>query len=296
MQLSLGPLLYFWPRQQLLDYYQEMLTLDIDIIYLGETVCSKRRELKTADWLELARQLAQSGKQVVLSTLTLIEAESELKSLRKLCQQHEFLVEANDMSAVHLLSENKLPFVAGPFINIYNSASLLLLSRLGLKRWVMPVELSALTLRQILKGVAENGAAANRIQTEVFSYGHLPLAYSARCFTARARNLPKDQCEFVCRDYPQGMQVLSQENQSVFTLNGIQTQSGAIYDLSAECGEMQKLGVNIIRLSPQAEKMTTVVQKFNEARQGKTLPVSQNPAVCNGYWHQQAGMEQYPPE
>ncbi len=40
----------------------------------GETVCSKRRELKVDDWIALARQVAGSGKQAVLSTLALISA------------------------------------------------------------------------------------------------------------------------------------------------------------------------------------------------------------------------------
>ncbi len=53
------------------------------------------------------------------------------------------------------------------------------------------------------------------------------LAYSARCFTARSENRAKDDCETCCqKKYPQGRQVLSQENQQVFVLNGIQTQSG----------------------------------------------------------------------
>lgn len=43
-----------------------------------------------------------------------------------------------------------------------------------------------------------------RPEVELFAYGHLPLAYSARCFTARAENLPKDDCQFVCLNYPEG--------------------------------------------------------------------------------------------
>ena len=71
MQLSLGPLQYFWPRERTLAFYREAIHWPVDIIYLGETVCSKRRELRTADWLALAEELAASGKQIVLSTLAL---------------------------------------------------------------------------------------------------------------------------------------------------------------------------------------------------------------------------------
>ncbi len=52
-----------------------------------------------------------------------------------------------------------------------------------------------------------------QFETEVFSYGYLPLAYSARCFTARAENKAKDDCETCCIKYPQGITVNSQEDQ-----------------------------------------------------------------------------------
>ena len=39
------------------------------------------------------------------------------------------------------------------------------------------------------------------IETEVMVHGYIPLALSARCFTARALDLPKDQCKRKCIDY-----------------------------------------------------------------------------------------------
>jgi len=83
-KLSLGPVLYYWSRETLLDFYERMADTPIDIIYLGETICSKRKSLATSDWLALAERLATAGKEVVLSTLTLLEAESELKTLQPL--------------------------------------------------------------------------------------------------------------------------------------------------------------------------------------------------------------------
>ncbi|KKK63029.1 hypothetical protein LCGC14_2998420 [marine sediment metagenome] len=121
MKLSLGPILYYWPHQKVADFYQQAIQSPADIIYLGETICSKRQELRTPDWLELASALLESGKEVVLSTLALIEARSELSSLRKICDNSGCLIEANDIAAVELLSEKKLPFVAGTSINIYNA-------------------------------------------------------------------------------------------------------------------------------------------------------------------------------
>jgi len=63
--------------------------------------------------LDVANRLADAGKEAVLSTLTLIESESDLKALRRMVDNDKFAVEANEMGAVRLLAEKKVPFVAG---------------------------------------------------------------------------------------------------------------------------------------------------------------------------------------
>tara|TARA_R110001583_G_scaffold66753_3_gene191507 strand:- start:2450 stop:3340 length:891 start_codon:yes stop_codon:yes gene_type:complete len=290
MKLSLGSLQFYWPRESVYAFYRQMVQQPLDLIYLGESVCSKRRELKTQEWIDLGQELAATGKEVVLSSLVLIEAESELKTLRRLCDNGELKVEANDMGAVQMLAERGLPFVTGPAINIYNARTLQALHKRGLQRWVMPVELSGKTLADILSD-AQTLGFGDAIETEVFSYGLLPLAYSARCFTARARNLPKDQCQFVCIDYPQGLPLASQEGQEVFTINGIQTLSGQSYNLLPELEQMSQMGVDIVRLNPQGEAMVQVVQQFRDQLDGRSSQIPTIPAeAVNGYWYQNAGL------
>jgi collagenase-like PrtC family protease len=291
MKLSLGSIQFFWTRQSVQDFYQAAQDSPVDIIYLGESVCSKRRELKTQEWIDLAKELARAGKQVVLSTLTLIEAESELKTLRRICDNGELLVEANDMAGIQLMSAKGLPFVAGSAINIYNAHSLQTLYKQGMQRWVMPVELSAETLSDILSDAQQLGFG-DRIETEVFSYGYLPLAYSARCFTARARKLPKDDCQFVCLDYPEGLSLATQEDQTVFNINGIQTLSGQIYNLLPEIPSIRAMGVDSVRLSPLPDNMMQVVDDFHQAVTGKgdQTPILATDAV-NGFWYKRAGLE-----
>lgn len=291
LKLALAPVSYFWPRDVLLDFYAAIASTPVDIVYLGETVCSKRRQMRSEDWLDLARRLRDAGKEVVLSTLTLVEAESELHALQRLCEQDEFPVEANDVAAVQ--ARQGRPFIAGPAINLYNGRSLARFAGLGMTRWVIPVELSERTLADL------QAQRPDGLQTEVFAYGRLPLAYSARCFTARAHNLPKDQCEFRCLDYPDGMTLETREDQTFLKLNGIQTQSAQTYNLLPYLDRMRELNVDVARLSPQSRWMPDVIALFDQVRRGALsgdegalqLARYMPNGACEGYWHGRPGIE-----
>ena len=284
MRLTLGPLQYFWPRQRVLDFYAAMAALPLDVIYLGETVCSKRRELRGSDWLALARELAASGREVVLSALTLIEAESELASLKRLVENGEFAVEANDMSAVQLLRERGLPFVAGPGVNLYNQHALALLRRAGMTRWVPGVEQG----REQLAEIRQAAAAGALPEIELIAWGRLPLAWSARCFTARAHDLAKDDCGFRCLDDAEGLPLATREGVPLLRINGVQVQSAAVCDLAPEIDELRAAGVDLLRLYPQPQGMADAVAYFRAAL---AQPPLQRRGDCNGYWHGAAGMQ-----
>ncbi|MGY3889878.1 U32 family peptidase [Aeromonas mytilicola] len=286
MQFSLGPLLFYWPKADTQAFYEAAAQSQADIIYLGETVCSKRRELKGDDWIALARQVASSGKQAVLSTLALISAPSELKEVKRLVDNGDLMVEANDLGTVQLAREAGLPFVCGPAINAYNAEVLRMLLKNGMQRWVMPVELSRDWLVQLNEDL---GSARQQFEVEVFAYGHLPLAYSARCFTARSLDKPKDNCELACIHYPTGRLASSREGQKVFNLNGIQTQSGYRYNLGNELEGMARL-VDVVRLSPEGMETLDMLSRFKANQQGQApLPLQQE-RDCNGYWRQIPGM------
>ncbi len=291
MKLSLGPILYYWTKQKTLEFYEQAADSDVDIIYLGETVCSKRRELSAQDWIDLAKSLSQSGKQVVLSTLTLLAAESELKVLRKLCNNGDIMVEANDMAGVQLMSEQGVPFVSGPAINVYNARALKVMKKQGVCRWVMPVELGRDTLQDLLSDAKDMGVL-DGLETEVYAYGRLPLAYSARCFTARYYDLPKDNCQLKCIDHPEGLSVHSQEDDELFSLNGIQTMSGRTYNLEGELSTMQGMSVDIARISPELGITFDKVDQFRKALAGSAQTIALAEAECNGYWFKVPGMDQ----
>ena len=49
MNLSLGPLLYYWSRDDALAFYDEASKWPVARVYLGESVCSRRHLLRL--WL-----------------------------------------------------------------------------------------------------------------------------------------------------------------------------------------------------------------------------------------------------
>lgn len=293
MKISLGPLQYYWQRDVVFNFYEAMGQTAVDVVYLGEAVCSRRHELRLADWLDIAALLKSAGKEVVLSTQVLLESGAEVGSMHKITGNGEFAVEANDMGAVQCLN-GKGPFVAGPHLNIYNLPTLQWMAGLGANRWVIPLEMKRSDL-----AVIQAGRPAG-LETEVFAYGRMPLAFSARCFTARQRNLPKDDCRFSCLDHPDGLMLKTREHEGFLVLNGTQTQSAKVYNLVDALDDMRSLGVDVVRLSPQSQNMADVVAVFDAARKHTLSPQDAlarlQPLMpfegCNGYWHGQPGLDQ----
>ena len=293
LKLSLGAIQYYWPKQTVFAWYDRIADTDADIIYLGETVCARRHELRLADWLAIADNLAASGKEVLLASQTLLESESDLKRLRKIAKQARYPIEANDMGAVKLARDHGHPFVAGASLNLYNEHTLALVRRLGAYRWQPPAELSRDKLATLLAASTDPG------ETELFAWGKIPLAYSSRCFTARHYNLNKDNCQFRCLEHPHGMSMDTREKTPFLTINGIQTMSHGSQCLLAHHADIAALGVGIFRLSPQLEHMAEIIALHRQTLDGaipaadalrELAPLALG-ALVDGYWHGNPGIE-----
>lgn len=296
---------YCWSKPDIEHFYQQVALSNIDTVYLGETVCSRRRELKFNDYLELANMLKSHGKHVVLSTMALIEAQSELNELKRAIENGDFSIEANDMAAVHYAHQEKVPFVCGPTINNYNRTSLDLLHQKGMFRFVMPCELSQQWLTTVI-----NQDNKPQFEIEVLGHGYMPLAHSARCFTAKHYQLPKDRCQTICLRHNKGLLVQTQESQPLLRLNGIQTQSAAQVNLINQIPQMINMGVDYWRISPN--KLTDIAlgsDLANVLQQVRNKPANINELLkkqfhdnkhaaiinhhCNGYWLGLPGMDYY---
>ena len=281
MELSLAPLPYFWPRARVHAFYDSVTTWPIEIVYIGETICSKRRELRTADWLAVAKRLVDAGKTVVLSSLALIEAESEASALRRLVDDDRFLIEANDLSAVQVCREKNRRFVGGPTLNVYNHETLRMLQEDGLERWVPGVEIGGTQLEELRRGFLDRGWTLPALEIHV--WGRQGLAYSARCFTARALDIAKDECGFRCIEFPDGLPLATREGEAFLRINGIQIQGDAPIDLATAWPDLIALGVDVLRIVPQAPEITLEAIERWRAAIGAGTPPSQE-TNSMGYW------------
>ncbi|MBU69059.1 MAG: U32 family peptidase [Cupriavidus sp.] len=280
-RIALGPLLYYWPRAAVLQFYASVAEAPVDRVYLGEAVCTRRREMRFDDWIDVAQMLSHAGKQVVLSTPVLVESESDIAVMRRVCAQDDFMVEANDLGAVRCMAHR--PFLCGPHLNVYHADTLAWFAQMGARGCTVPVEMDGATMMTL--AVARPAGIA----LEAMVWGRMPLAFSARCFTARHHRLRKDACQYRCLDYPDGLVASTGEGQAFFTLNGIQTQSATCLDLCAEVSRMAAAGVDFMRVSPHASGTLEAIAHLDAIRRGlreagpsPALPADAAPS--NGYW------------
>ncbi len=306
LSLTVGPVQYWWPRQRLIAFYAQVADGPADAVVLGEVVCSRRNEIKVEDWLALGRDLAAAGKQVVLATQILVMGEGELRTLRRVCEQSEFAVEAGDASALRILARAfehqplQRPFVLGPHINIYSREALEEHAQLGAGRWVVPLELGISAAGAINPPDAPVAGPAGPVATEVFAFGRLPLSFSARCFTARHYRLSKDTCAFRCREHPDGLPLTSTDGDAFLTLNGTQMQSAGVQCLLGEGAALRAAGAAGVRLSPCSHGFDRIVTGFDAVlNRGADAAAMLDDftglglagALVNGYARRRPGME-----
>lgn len=258
LKITLGPVPYLWDGEAWRDFYFRIADCAwIDAVTLGEVVCSKRLHFTQPFIDAVANRLADAGKQVALASMAMVTLEREAMLTRRLAETSPWPVEANDLSALGLLSGR--PHLIGPFVNVYNGATARMLASRGATRICLGPELP-------LASVAEIVGATPDVDFEVFAFGRLPLAISARCAHARAKGNSKDNCQFVCQDDPDGLAVNTLDGQSFLTLNGVQTMSHTCQVLLAELPALQQAGVSHIRLSPQHCDMADVAEVFAQVR------------------------------
>ncbi|MER2519441.1 MAG: U32 family peptidase [Bdellovibrionales bacterium] len=261
-RLTLGPLLFHWPENKRRDFYFRIAEeTDIDTVYLGEVICSKRDPFFEPYYEEVEERLSKAGKEVVRSTLALITTPREMQATRDICATAKGMIEANDVASIEAI--NGKPFVIGPLVNVFNEGALAFLAQKGAKRLATLSELS-LPAMQALTSAAKK----LNIEMEIPVFGRQHLSISMRCYHARAHGLHKDGCQFVCQADTNGMPVQTLDEQDFIAVNGVQTLSHGYVALTQELETLQQAGVNYFRLSPHDTDMVQVAAVFRAALKG----------------------------
>ncbi len=289
MQLSLGPVLYNWAPERWRDFYFRIADeSSVDTVVVGEIVCSKRAPFFAPHLGDVLERLQAAGKQVLLGSLILVSQRRERRQTEELAQAG-ILVEANDITCLKSLAGRA--HAIGPFINVYNEATAAFHAQQGAVRLCLPPELP-------LSSVAAIAAALPQTTVEVFAFGRVPLAISARCYHARIHKLHKDNCRFVCEKDPDGLALKTLTGEEFLTVNGVQTLSHTVANLLSDVDALKLAGVRSLRLSPQDCDMVGVVEVFRDALEGRedvnggNLRLSRlypHAPFSNGFLHGTAG-------
>lgn len=293
-QLTLGPLLFNWNIDVWKDFYFRAADeMPVDIVYLGEVICSKRSPFFEEHYSEVAERLQKAGKKVIFSTLAEIMIPRERKMTQSTCLLDDYPVEANDAAALfHLRGK---PHYIGQYVNTYNEDTMEYLAKNGARHFTLPVELPAEAVRPL----AVKGEQL-KVGVEVMVFGRAPLALSARCYHARAHNRIKDTCQFVCEEDPDGMELKTSDGKAFLAVNGVQTLSHTYLNLMQEIPELLSWGVRYFRLSPHTVDMVAVAHLFKAVLNGKLEPseaVSKLERLdsalrfSNGFFHHQPGYQ-----
>ena len=259
VRLTLGPVLFNWSAERLLEFYRGIAASRLfDRVHVGEVVCGKRMPFSDPVWPDAIGLLEDAGVEVVLSTLALPGTPRERKAVAELCGDGR-LVEVNDVTA--LPARSGRPFVAGPFLNVYNEGTAAFLAARGAATLCLPVELP-------LRSAAAIGAACPGVELETFAFGRLPLALSGRCYHARLHGLHKDSCQFVCDKDPDGIAVDTLDGRHFLAANGIQTLSHGVQAWLPTEAEALAAGVRRLRLSPHTADMASVARVYRAVLDG----------------------------
>ncbi|PJG54351.1 U32 family peptidase [Bradyrhizobium forestalis] len=261
MQLSLGPVLYNWAPERWRDFYFRIADeAPVDVVSVGEIVCSKRSPFFAPHLPAVVERLQNAGKQVLLGSLILVSLRRERRQTEELAAAEGVLVEVNDLTCLRVLAGR--PHAIGPFVNIYNEASAAFHAARGARRICLPPELPLASVATIARAVPD-------VTIELFAFGRVPLAISARCYHARLHKLAKDNCRFVCEKDPDGLLLNTLEQQDFLAVNGVQTLSHSCANLLGDAGILRESNVGSLRLSPQDCDMVAVARTFRDVLDGR---------------------------
>ncbi len=285
MKISVGPAPSHWGRKKLESFYRELAQCPVDYVYLGETVCPNRSCFSLDFLNRLCDELTRAGKEVYVSSLTLVRSEKQYRNFMDLAQRVQH-IEINSPAFLGLAPHYHA--VTGIFVNVYNSVTANILAQHKVERILLPCELNFKAIASITKKCTA--------ATELIVHGHIPIGISSTCQTTRSLGRNGDGCKKVCQHYPEGM-VLNAGNRPMFRIDGPQTLSASTYCLVEYLLQLAQAGVDTVRILPQWNHTERIVCIYKDVLEHdrhcadavEELKTISSGELCNGWFLGKAG-------
>lgn len=285
MRIAVGPAPSHWGVDKLKSLYHALAQSPVDDVFVGETACQSRSCFSGELATEICNELAQGGKEVYASSLMLVREKTEHRAFRELAERVQ-RIEINSPGFIKLADHYEA--VGGMYLNVYNSAATRTIARHKMRRIVLPCELDLESIATLTEKSA--------VPTEVLVHGHIPIAMSYTCNTARSVGSNGGGCEQSCRRYPEGI-VLEASGRPLFRVEGPQTLSAGTYCLVESVIKLAEAGVDTVRILPQWSHTSRIVRIYRDVldrrRQCKDaleeLKVLSSARLCNGWLLGKAG-------
>ena len=285
LRISVGPAPSNWGVTRLTSFYREMAQSSADYVHLGETVCPERPCLSPGLVNDICDELGKAGKEVYASSLTLARGGAQQEAFIALAERIG-RIEVNSPAFLPLM--RRYPAVSGMFLNVCNSTAARIFARHGAERIVLPCELGLDSIRAI--------AAKSPADVEVVVHGHVPIAVSGTCYTARCLGRAGNRCGRACEDYPDGM-TLQAGRRQMFRVEGFHTLSAGTCCLVEYLAHLASAGVHSVRILPQTSGTGRVVRIYRDVIEGhrdcrsalEELRELSSGQLCNGWLAGRAG-------
>ena len=241
MKISIGAIAGSWTRSAAMAFYDAVALSSVDIVYVGTMIHSPQTGLQQRDCLAVARELAQGGKEVVLSVRA-NEGERDAEGASLWVADGPLPVEVGDMRTFHLLA-GKVPLVIGTGLPCGDAMTLGQLVGLGAKRWAMP----AVCRGEFMKAISYAGDAGCEIELPVLLH---------RQFSRWERRV--DNCPY--------------EGSSLHAMPGCDRNApdnNIAPDWAADLATLRAADVSILRVTPRDVRAVELSQTLGDLVRGE---------------------------
>jgi len=293
LKLSLGPAPTTWGKSELKKFYEKVAQCEVDTVFAGETICSKRDVLSIGDYEGIVKILKDGGKKVYLSSLALVATEDEFARIEELIPVFDG-IEANTIGILNLFEKNEpavqgKDLIIGPYLNIYNWKAAEYLKKFDPERLIAPFEIPHESISDIID-------KAN-ISMEILGWGYLPTAISWRCYSARSVGRSREDCNKVCFSHPEGMLLRTVDGDDLFFINGLQVLSAKTFCLIEHLELLDSMKVGHLRIEASKEHTPEIIEIFHKAlsreidpaEAAKKLSPFAAHGLCNGWFWKEPG-------